>query len=79
MHEPAFDFEYEYIQGVERIERYRTGDAITVDKAELLLGDFGVAFRLDDTSRFRSCILLELRPPQAFFEPETALTFGSEI
>ncbi|KAG6250760.1 hypothetical protein E4U24_001545 [Claviceps purpurea] len=25
MHEPAFDFEYEYIQGVERIERYRTG------------------------------------------------------
>ncbi|KAG6255081.1 hypothetical protein E4U23_004885 [Claviceps purpurea] len=25
MHEPAFDFEYEYIQGIERIERYRTG------------------------------------------------------
>lgn len=57
------------------------GDAISLDKAELLLGDFGVAFRLDDTSRFGSCTLLELRPSEAFFEPETetALTFGSEI
>ncbi|KAG5924946.1 hypothetical protein E4U61_004849 [Claviceps capensis] len=55
------------------------GDAITLDKAELLLGGFGVAFRLDDTSRFGSYIPLELRPPEVFSEPETALTFLLEI
>lgn len=44
-----------------------------------MLSDFGVAFRPDDKSRFESYTLLVLRPPEAFFEPSTPLTFASDI
>ncbi|KFA51242.1 hypothetical protein S40293_05110 [Stachybotrys chartarum IBT 40293] len=48
-------------------------------EAKLILSDFGVAFRPSDKSRFESYTPLVLRPPEAFFEPETPLTFASDI
>lgn len=52
---------------------------ISLGEAKLMLSDFGVAFRLDDKSRFKSYTPLVLRPPEAFFEPATPLTFASDI
>ncbi|KFA70750.1 hypothetical protein S40288_09215 [Stachybotrys chartarum IBT 40288] len=52
---------------------------ITLGEAKLILSDFGVAFRPSDKSRFESYTPLVLRPPEAFFEPETPLTFASDI
>lgn len=54
-------------------------DGIALDEAKLLLSDFGVAFRPDDKSQFEAYTRLELRPPEAFFEPETPLTLASDI
>ncbi|EXU98479.1 protein kinase [Metarhizium robertsii] len=52
---------------------------ITLGEAKLILSDFGVAFRPCDKSRFESYTPVVLRPPEAFFEPETTLTFASDI
>lgn len=52
---------------------------ITPGEAKLMLSDFGVAFRPGDMSRFESYTPLTLRPPEAFFEPATPLTFASDI
>ncbi|KAM4055121.1 kinase [Hirsutella rhossiliensis] len=45
----------------------------------LLLVDFGVAFRPSEESRFQSYTPLEIRPPEARFEPTTPLSFASDI
>ncbi|KAG6183848.1 hypothetical protein E4U10_006671 [Claviceps purpurea] len=47
--------------------------------AILILSDFGVAFRSGDKSWFKSYTPLVLRPPESLFEPETPLTFASDI
>ncbi|GJC96712.1 SRPK2 bound unphosphorylated [Colletotrichum higginsianum] len=52
---------------------------VTLGDAKLILGDFGVAFRPADKSRFGSCTPLVLRPPEAFFEPATPLTLASDV
>ncbi|KPM42259.1 hypothetical protein AK830_g4294 [Neonectria ditissima] len=52
---------------------------ITLGQAKSTLSDFGVAFRPGDMSRFESYTPLVLRPPEAFFEPATPLTFSSDI
>ncbi|KAK7428377.1 hypothetical protein QQZ08_005134 [Neonectria magnoliae] len=54
-------------------------DEITLGEAKLILSDFRVAFRPGDKSRFESYTPLVLRPPEAFFEPATPLTFSSDI
>lgn len=54
-------------------------DEITLKEARLLLSDFGVAFRPSDKSRFESYTPLVVRPPEAFFEPTTPLSFASDI
>ncbi|KAK1998223.1 kinase-like protein [Colletotrichum falcatum] len=54
-------------------------DEVTLKEAKLLLGDFGVAFRPSDKSRFESYTPLVIRPPEAFFEPTTPLSFASDI
>lgn len=54
-------------------------DQIALDEAKLLLSDFGVAFRPSDRSRFESYTPLVIRPPEAFFEPTTPLSFASDI
>lgn len=51
---------------------------ITLGEANLILSDFGVAFRPGDKSRFESYTPLILRPPEAFFEPATPLIFTSD-
>ncbi|KAK0614608.1 kinase-like domain-containing protein [Immersiella caudata] len=56
-----------------------TGDELTLGEAKFLLIDFGVAFRPSDESRFQSYTPLVLRPPEAFFEPTTPLSFTSDI
>ncbi|KAK6223598.1 hypothetical protein QIS74_03542 [Colletotrichum tabaci] len=52
---------------------------VTLGDAKLILGDFGVAFRPADKSRFESYTPLVLRPPEVFFEPGTPLTFASDV
>lgn len=52
---------------------------ITLGDAKLMLSDFGVAFRPSDKSRFESYTPLVLRPPEAFFEPMTPLTYSSDV
>lgn len=54
-------------------------DEITLNEAKLLLSDFGVAFRPLEESRFESHTPLVIRPPEAFFEPQTPLSFPSDI
>ncbi|KAJ0162164.1 Serine/threonine-protein kinase SRPK [Colletotrichum tanaceti] len=52
---------------------------VTLADAKLILGDFGVAFRPADKSRSESYTPLDLRPPEAFFEPGTPLTLASDV
>ncbi|GJC85702.1 serine/threonine-protein kinase SRPK [Colletotrichum liriopes] len=54
-------------------------DEVTLSEAKLLLSDFGVAFRPSEKSRFESYTPLVIRPPEAFFEPTTPLSFASDI
>lgn len=53
-------------------------DKIRLD-AELLLSDFGVAFRPSEKSCFTSQTPLRMRAPEATFEPTTPLSFPSDI
>ncbi|KAG6188415.1 hypothetical protein E4U10_005262 [Claviceps purpurea] len=55
------------------------GHEITLAEAKLTLSDFGTAFRPADKSRYASYADLELRPPEASFEPETPLDYASDI
>ncbi|SPQ21530.1 f2e24157-8dd7-4505-936f-959e878438f3 [Thermothielavioides terrestris] len=57
----------------DRCERIRLCDA------KLVLADFGVAFRPSSEQRYKSHTPLELRPPEARFEPSTPLSFPSDI
>jgi len=52
---------------------------ITPSGAKLLLADFGVAFRPSTELRYQSYAPLEIRPPEARFEPTTPLSFASDI
>ena len=52
---------------------------ITLNEAKLLLSDFGTAFRPRDNNTFKSQTPLVIRPPEVLFEPETPLSFGSDI
>ena len=54
-------------------------DEVTLDEAQLLLTDFGTAFRPSEKSRFKSYTPLTIRPPEAYFEPTTPLSFPSDI
>ncbi|CCE29213.1 related to dis1-suppressing protein kinase dsk1 [Claviceps purpurea 20.1] len=64
---------------VERVCFSVPGHEITLAEAKLTLSDFGTAFRPADKSRYVSYADLELRPPEASFEPETPLDFASDI
>ncbi|KAH7019746.1 kinase-like domain-containing protein [Ilyonectria destructans] len=58
------------------------GDAsekITLSESKLLLTDFGTAFYPAQESRLQSYTPLEIRPPEARFEPTTPLSFASDI
>ncbi|KAH9895540.1 protein kinase-like domain-containing protein [Xylariomycetidae sp. FL2044] len=48
-------------------------------EARILLTDFGTAFRPSQIRRFESYTPLDIRPPEARFEPTTPLSFGSDI
>lgn len=52
---------------------------IVLADAKLLVVDFGVAFRPSEESRLRSYTPLEIRPPEARFDPTTPLSFASDI
>ncbi|KAF2969484.1 hypothetical protein GQX73_g4035 [Xylaria multiplex] len=54
-------------------------DKISLTEAKLVLSDFGVAFYPARESRFESYMPLEMRPPEARFEPKTPLSFASDI
>jgi hypothetical protein len=44
-----------------------------------MLADFGVAFWPSEEARFKSYTPLEIRPPEARFEPDIPLSFASDI
>ncbi|KAI0816352.1 kinase-like domain-containing protein [Xylaria sp. FL0064] len=54
-------------------------DKVVLNEANLLLADFGVAFRPSDKSCFESHTPLRMRAPEARFEPTTPLSFPSDI
>ena len=51
----------------------------TLDEAQLLLSDLGVAFRPAENPRFESYTPFMTGPPEARFDPTTPLTFASDI
>ncbi|KAF6814214.1 hypothetical protein CMUS01_12682, partial [Colletotrichum musicola] len=48
-------------------------------EAQIILSDFGVSFDPSKESRFESYAPLEIRPPEARFEPSRPLSFASNI
>jgi len=54
-------------------------DELPLNEAQLLLTDFGTAFRPSEKSRFQSYTPLVIRPPEAYFEPTTPLSFPSDM
>ncbi|TEA11519.1 hypothetical protein C8034_v007313 [Colletotrichum sidae] len=57
----------------------KASDEIDPSEANLLLNDFGVAFRPANEVRLVSYTPLVIRPPEAFFEPTTPLSFASDV
>ncbi|WQF77233.1 Putative protein kinase [Colletotrichum destructivum] len=60
----------------------RLGEAsekLSLSEAKVLVADFGVAFCPGQESRFESYTPLEIRPPEARFEPLKPLSFASDI
>ncbi|GJC92837.1 protein kinase domain protein [Colletotrichum higginsianum] len=54
-------------------------EKLSVLEAKVLVADFGVAFCPGQESRFESYTPLEIRPPEARFEPSKPLSFASDI
>ncbi|WYZ42239.1 hypothetical protein EsH8_V_001134 [Colletotrichum jinshuiense] len=54
-------------------------ESVSLSDAKLLLADFGVAFCPVQVVRFESCVPLEIRAPEARFEPTSPLSFASDI
>ncbi|KAI9744275.1 MAG: hypothetical protein M1818_002427 [Claussenomyces sp. TS43310] len=54
-------------------------DNVVLSDARLLLVDFGVAFRPSEGPRLQSYTPLEIRPPEACFEPTMSFSFTSDI
>ncbi|RSL98212.1 hypothetical protein CDV31_012697 [Fusarium ambrosium] len=54
-------------------------EKIALSESKILLADFGTAFYPAKESRLQSCTPLEIRPPEARFEPTTPLSFPSDI
>ncbi|KAK1976348.1 kinase-like domain-containing protein [Colletotrichum cereale] len=57
----------------------KPGNEVTLPEAKLVLADFGTAFCPAQESRFESYTLLQIRPPEARFEPTTPLSYASDI
>lgn len=54
-------------------------EKIGLSESKILLADFGTAFYPAKESRLQSYTPLEIRPPEARFEPTTPLSFASDI
>ncbi|KAK7414473.1 hypothetical protein QQX98_006659 [Neonectria punicea] len=54
-------------------------EKFSLSESRLLLADFGAAFRPSQDSRFESYTPLEIRLPEAHFEPTKPLSFASDI
>lgn len=52
---------------------------IKISEAQIILSDFSVSFNPSKESRFESFAPLEIRPPEARFEPSRPLSFASDI
>ncbi|KAG7115266.1 Serine/threonine-protein kinase spk-1 like [Verticillium longisporum] len=57
----------------------KPGDEVTLPEAKLVLADFGTAFCPAQEPRFESYTPLQIRPPEARFEPTTPLSYASDI
>ncbi|RSL85825.1 hypothetical protein CEP52_016019 [Fusarium oligoseptatum] len=64
---------------VRRADREPLASGIAISESKILLADFGTAFYPAKESRLQSCTPLEIRPPEARFEPTTPLSFPSDI
>ncbi|KAF3343746.1 Sodium/potassium-transporting ATPase subunit alpha-1 [Verticillium dahliae VDG2] len=56
----------------------KPSNEISLGESKLFLADFGTAFCPDEEPRFESYTPLEIRPPEARFEPTQPLTFASD-
>ncbi|KAI0099810.1 kinase-like domain-containing protein [Nemania sp. FL0031] len=54
-------------------------DILLLPEAKLALADFGVAFCPAKETRFESYTPLEMRPPEARFDPGSPLSFASDL
>ena len=54
-------------------------EKVPPSESKLLLADFGTAFYPAQETRLKSYTPLEIRPPEARFEPTTPLSFPSDI
>ncbi|KAJ4003877.1 hypothetical protein NW752_012006 [Fusarium irregulare] len=53
--------------------------AITLPESNILIADFGEAFCPAEEDRFESNTSFAYRPPEAYFEPKTPLSYPSDI
>jgi len=53
--------------------------AITLPESKILIADFGEAFCPAEEDRFESDTSFAYRPPEAYFEPKTPLSYLSDI
>ncbi|PKX99960.1 kinase-like protein [Aspergillus campestris IBT 28561] len=65
--------------GITPIWLGEASEAITPAEARILLSDFGEAFSCSTDAKYESHTPLVIRPPEARFEPETPLSFPSDI
>lgn len=57
----------------------QASEDITLSEGKIYLSDFGAAFRPSEEQRFKSHTPLDIRPPEARFEPTKPLTLASDI
>ncbi|OJJ42919.1 hypothetical protein ASPZODRAFT_161917 [Penicilliopsis zonata CBS 506.65] len=65
--------------GIAPIWLAEASEKITLSESRILLADFGEAFSHSKESKYKSYTPLVIRSPEAYFEPNTALSFLSDI
>ncbi|KAM0811674.1 putative Kinase domain-containing protein [Seiridium cardinale] len=57
----------------------KPGDELLLPEVKMFLADFGTAFCPSQESVYESCTPLQIRPPEAKFEPTETLSYPSDI
>lgn len=57
----------------------KDGDALTLPESRIFISDYGETFRPSQEARHISNTPVEIRPPEAFFQPSRPLSFPADI